>query len=87
MYLKRSKSKFREKAKYGGEKVTVYLFPHTVYACEYVGVCVGSFTIHQYRFDRLDAGHNFCQVSEGSVGTRNHLKDTHIQRDHFNLLV
>lgn len=42
-------------------------------------------TIHQSRFDRLDARHNLCQVSEGSVGTRQHLKDKqmHPERDQF----
>lgn len=40
-----------------------------------VGVCVSRFTVYHGGFDRLDAGHNFCQVSEGSIGTRHHLKD------------
>lgn len=33
------------------------------------------FTVHQDRFDGLDAGHDFCQVSEGGIGTRQHLED------------
>lgn len=38
-----------------------------------VCVCVGSFTVHHCRFNRLNAGHDFCQVSEGGVGTGHHL--------------
>lgn len=36
-----------------------------------------SLTINQSWFGQLDAGHDLCQVSEGGIGTRDHLKNTH----------
>lgn len=72
------------KAKRAGE--IVWPLPHTVSAhalrkeeiivcvAENVRVCVCvCFTIHDSRFDGLNAGHDFRQVSEGSVGTCHHL--------------
>lgn len=41
------------------------------------GVSQVGFTVHRRRFDGLDARNYLSQVGEGSVGTRDHLKESH----------